>query len=99
MERGANMNLYYLNKFFYLIGNDKKISQIEEILHCQICNQKGLYYPRFTSYLIKYDCDESKLQQLENTIKKNCALKYNPDTKNWILKVYHYSLPKFLPFQ
>ena len=84
------MNLYYLNKFFYLIGNDKKISQIEEILHCQICNQKGFYYPRFISYLIKYDCDESKLQQLEQTIKKNCALKYNSDTKNWILKVYHY---------
>lgn len=51
------------------------------------------------SYLIKSSCDESKLQQLEQTIKKNCALKYNPDTKNWILKVYHYRLPKFLPFQ
>ena len=99
MERGANMNLYYLNKFFYLIGNDKKISQIEEILHCQIVNGKGFYYPKFTSYLIKSSCDESKLQQLEQTIKKDCALKYNSETKNWILKVYHYSLPKFLPFQ
>ena len=93
------MNLYYLKKICYLIFNDYHVSQIEEVLCCQIVNGKGKYYGRFISYLIKSSCDESKLQQLEQTIKKDCALKYNPDTKNWILKIYHYSLPKFLPFQ
>ena len=92
------MNFYfYLNKILYIIGNDKKIPIIEDTLNCSVIG--GRYYPRFVSYLIKSSCDESKLQQLEQTIKKNCALKYNTDTKNWILKVYHYNLPKFLPFQ
>lgn len=90
---------YSINRLIYFLSNDPKVEVIEDILHCRIVNSKGIYHPRFTSYLIKSSCDESKLLQLEQTIKKNCALKYNSDSKNWILKVYHYSLPKFLPFQ
>lgn len=94
------MNINFtINRILYFLSNDTNIEVIEDILHCRIVNGKGRYFGRYISYLIKSSCDESKLQQLEQTIKKNCALKYNSDSKNWILKVYHYSLPKFLPFE
>lgn len=94
------MNINFtLNRILYFLSKDVRVEKIEEILCCAIVNKKGRYYGKYVSYLIKSSCDESKLQQLEQTIKKDCALKYNPDTKNYILKVYHYSLPKFLPFQ
>ena len=90
---------YYFNKFFYLIGNDRKIPIIEEVMSCSVIG--GIYHPKYISYLIKSSCDENQLQTLEQTVKRNCTLKYNHDTKNWILKVYHKHvvLPKFLPFQ
>ena len=91
--------MYRFNQLIYFLSTDTKIKVIEEILHCSVVNGKGRYYPKFTSYLIRGSLSESHLQELEQTIKKNCSLKYNTDTKNWILKVYHYNLPKFLEFQ
>lgn len=92
------MNFYfYLNKFLYLISNDCHVSQIEEILHCQVVNGKGRYYPKFTSYLIKNNLDLTKLQQLENTLKCHIEIKY--ENYNYILKCYYrYSLPNFISF-
>ena len=88
---------FTLNRILYFLSHDTKVEVIEEILHCQVVNQKGFYYPRFTSYLIKNNCDLSKLQQLENTLKCHIEVKY--EDYNYILKCYYrYELPSFIPF-
>ena len=97
MEVKPNMNFYYLNKFLYLISNDCHVSQIEEILHCQVVNGKGRYYPKFTSYLIRGSLNIDKLQQLEYTLKKHIEI-ISKDY-NFILKIYRYSLPTYVEYE
>ena len=91
------MNFYYLNKFLYLISNDCHVNQIEEILHCQVVNGKGRYYPKFTSYLIRGSLNIDKLQQLEYTLKKHIEI-ISKDY-NFILKIYRYSLPTYVEYE
>ena len=91
------MNLYYLNKFLYLIGNDKKISQIEEVLHCQIVNQRGRYFGRYISYLAVGHVNVDKVHELEHVIKKHVEV-VKKDF-NFIIKVYHYQLTKYCEYQ
>lgn len=54
-------------------------------------------FPRYTSYLIKDNLDLNRLQQLENTLKCHCEIKY--ENYRYILKCYYrYELPSFIPF-
>lgn len=56
-----------------------------------------IIFPRYTSYLIKDNCDLSKLQHLENTLKCHIEVKY--ENYNYILKCYYrYQLPNFISF-
>ena len=87
---------YYFNKIIYNLSSDKKIPLIEEVLHCSVIG--GNYYPRFTSYLIKSSCDESKLQQLESVLK--CHIEIIKKDYNYILKCYYrYQLPAFIEYE
>ena len=94
-ERERMSFYYYFNKICYIIGNDRKIPIIEEVMSCSVVG--GKYYPRFTSYLIKDNLDTNKLNQLSNVLKCHCEVKH--EDYRYILKCYYrYELPSFIPF-
>ena len=82
---------YFFSKLIYNLFQDWKVQYIEDILSCEVMNGKGIYYPKFISYLVKSSIDETKIEKLEATIKKHIEIKY--DNFNYIIKVYHDQLP------
>lgn len=92
------MNISYsFSKLIYNLFHDYRVPIIEEILNCQIANHKGYFYPRYISYLVKYDCDESKLQQLEETLKHHIEI--TKKEYNYIIKYYFNQLPKYVEYE
>lgn len=91
------MSYYYLNKFFYFLFMDYRVETIENTLNCQIVNKKGKYYPKFISYLAFDNIDTDKVHELENILKKHIEIKY--ENYSYIIKIYHYQLPKLIPFE
>ena len=92
------MNFYfYLNRMIYNLSYDKNVSHIEEILHCSVVNGKGKYYGKYVSYLLYGSASIDKLRQLEYVLKKHIEIIVKD--YNFILKVYHYSLPTYIEYE
>ena len=88
---------YYLNKIFYLLFSDYRIQIIEDTLNCTIVGDHGRYYGRYISYLVSANINEDKLDELEHILKHHCEIVRKD--YNFILKVFHYQLPKFVEYE
>ena len=92
------MNISYsFSKLIYNLFNDYRVPVIEETLNCTIVNQKGRYYGRYISYLVSANINEDKLDELEHILKHHCEIVKKD--YNFILKVFHYQLPKFCEYE
>ena len=88
---------YSLNKIFYLLFSDYRIQIIEDTLNCTIVGDHGRYYGRYISYLVSDNINEDKLDELEHILKHHCEIVRKD--YNYILKVFHYQLPKFCEYE
>ena len=88
---------YSFSKLIYNLFHDYKVSIIEETLNCTIVNQKGRYYGRYISYLVSANINEDKLDELEHILKRHCEIMRKD--YDFILKVFHYQLPKFIEYE
>ena len=88
---------YYFSKLIYNFFHDYRVPVIEETLNCTIVNQKGRYYGRYISYLVSANINEDKLNELEHILKHHCEILRKD--YNFILKVFHYQLPKFAEYE
>ena len=88
---------YSLNKIFYLLFSDYRIQIIENTLNCTIVGDHGRYYGRYISYLVSDNINEDKLDELEHILKRHCEIVRKD--YNFILKVFHYQLPKFIEYE
>ena len=88
--------VFYLNRFLYYLSYDVRVEKIEEILCCAIVNGKGKYFGKYVSYLATDYVNKDKIHELEYVIKKHVEI--IEKNYNFIIKVYHYQLPDFIPF-
>ena len=88
---------YSFSKLIYNLFHDYRVPVIEETLNCTIVNQKGTYYGRYISYLVSANINEDKLDELEHILKHHCEIVRKD--YNFILKVFHYQLPKFVEYE
>lgn len=88
---------YYFSKLIYNLFHDYRVTEIEETLNCTIVNQKGRYYGKYISYLATDNIDEDKVKELEHILKCHCEIVRKD--YDFILKVYHYQLPKFVEYE
>ena len=88
---------YSFSKLIYNLFHDYRVPVIEETLNCTIVNQKGRYYGRYISYLVSDNINEDKLDELEHILKHHCEIVRKD--YNFILKVFHYQLSKFIEYE
>lgn len=81
---------FYFNKGIYFLFSDYRVEMIEEILKCKIVMSKGIYYPKYISYLVEGSIDETKIKELEDNLKHHVEFKY--DKYSYVLKVFHQQL-------
>lgn len=92
------MNISFtFSKFIYQLFQDYRVPIIEEVLNCTIVNQKGKYYGKYISYLATDNIDEDKVKELEHILKRHCEIVRKD--YDFILKVYHYQLPKYVEYK
>lgn len=92
------MNISFtFSKLIYNLFHDFRVEIIEETLNCSIVNHKGKYYGKYISYLATDNIDTTKINDLQNILKHHIELKY--ENYSYIIKVYHYELPSFIPFE